>query len=88
MSTYRGKLTPDHFAHLRAVIREAQAKQPTETRAKYEEVGMNAQRHRWDLFHCSKVVRYVCDHIYPYANDTHIDAALRAIVKEMEDEQS
>jgi hypothetical protein len=43
------------------------------------------KRIRWDLMYVSVGSRWVCDNIYPLGmNDTHIDTALRKIVKEIE----
>jgi hypothetical protein len=50
------------------------------------------KRYRWDLFWYAQRVanpfgpstKWVCDVIYPYANDDHIDTALRSIVKPLE----
>jgi hypothetical protein len=37
-------------------------------------------RLRWDLMHATVGSRWMCDNVYPYANDTHIDTALKRIV--------
>ena len=48
-----------------------------------------ALRFRWDLLHCCTrlgllPITWVCDELYPYLNDDHIDTALRRIVKQLE----
>jgi hypothetical protein len=40
-------------------------------------------RLRWDCLWSSVPSRWVCDNIYPYANDEHLDTALRRILKEV-----
>jgi hypothetical protein len=48
----------------------------------YHGNGLSEMRMRWDLlWHVSNIVRRpIFDRIYKYANDTHIDTALRRIV--------
>ncbi len=38
------------------------------------------KRIRWDLFSAAGLSRWVCDNVYPYANDTHVDTVLRNIM--------
>lgn len=40
---------------------------------------------RWDLLYISEAgSRWICDNIYPYADDNHIDTALRKIMRELD----
>lgn len=42
------------------------------------------ERIRWDLCHAAKLTTYICRNVYPLGmNDTHVDTALRRIVKEL-----
>jgi len=41
------------------------------------------KRYRWDLCYASGLTPWICSTIYPYANDTHIDTALKAIMTEI-----
>jgi hypothetical protein len=41
------------------------------------------KRYRWDLCHASGLTSWICKELYPYANDSHIDTALKAIMKEL-----
>lgn len=44
------------------------------------------KRFRWDLFYCARMSgteKFMIEDIYKYANDTHLDTALRAIVREL-----
>jgi len=41
------------------------------------------KRFRWDLFLAAGLATYAYNTLYPYLDDTHIDSALRAIMKEM-----
>lgn len=38
------------------------------------------KRYRWDLLYEANLSKWICDNVYPYANDTHLDTALRSIV--------
>lgn len=42
------------------------------------------KRFRWDLLWMSGRRNWMLDAVYPYANDTHIDTALRNIVPTIE----
>lgn len=50
---------------------------------KYREQGLSDKRYRWDcLWYSSGKLRTEWfDRVYQYANDTHIDSALRKITK-------
>jgi len=40
------------------------------------------KRYRWDLLNFSNIsAKYICDNLYSYLNDIHIDTALKSIVK-------
>ena len=46
-----------------------------------DEVRDADKRLRHDLLYRSGLSAFVCDHVYPYADDTHLDTALRQIMK-------
>jgi len=52
-----------------------------ESRKEYEDRGLSAKRHRWDMLWGSG---YSITPLYSYLNDDHIDTALRRIVREYE----
>ncbi len=58
---------PDHIAYLR-----------TDPRVK--DINM---RLRWDMAHYAKLTPWFVDHVYKYANDDHIDTALRTAMTEL-----
>ncbi len=37
---------------------------------------------RWDMLNALVASQWVCDNLYPYLNDNHIDTALKAIARE------
>lgn len=42
------------------------------------------KRLRWDCLYKAVPSKYICDNLYPYLDDTHIDTALRSIFKEIQ----
>lgn len=42
------------------------------------------KRLRWDLLHNSVSSLWVCENLYPYLDDTHIDTALRFIMQDFQ----
>ena len=77
------KITKEHYAHMRDAMRAAAERQQGITTRTYEAEGLTAQRYRWDLMWSAKLNSWVCANIYPYANDEHLDTALRSIVIEL-----
>lgn len=90
------KMKPEHYAILRDEIAPVIARHP-DAATKYKTDGLSPMRYRWDLLHASAVqvcharnawgerakpVTYLP--VYDYLNDTHIDTALRAIVRELQ----
>ena len=51
-----------------------------EARASYRAAGLSDRRFRWDLSYRARLTPWICANVYSYADDTHIDTALRAIV--------
>jgi len=80
------KVLPQHYTEIRdaiAAIDRAKVEAHREALKTDSRVKDLDMRLRWDLLHSVKPARWVCDTLYPYANDTHIDTALRAVVKEL-----
>jgi hypothetical protein len=84
------KIKPEHYEHLRAAAaayveqagraRIAAYKQQLSSDQRVKDVDM---RLGWDMLRATVPYAWVCDNLYPYINDTHIDIALRAIVAEL-----
>lgn len=83
------KIKPEHLELMRQSIT------PHDTpfrRERYKAAGLSDKRYRWDLFFYAEKKRnpnqpdsqWVCDVLYTYLNDNHIDTALRSIVKPLE----
>jgi hypothetical protein len=73
------KIKPEHVAHMKAAIL-ANAHAPT--LPSYLARGLTEKRWRWDLLWQAGLSRWISDNIYPYANDDHIDTALRHITRD------
>ena len=41
------------------------------------------KRLRWDFTYKAKLSTWMCDNLYSYMNDNHIDTALKSIMKEL-----
>ena len=80
------KIKPEHYAHMRDAIRAAVTReQVTSHRAALLATGKPMDidmRVRWDMTYAAKLTPWICANVYPYADDSHIDTALRAIVRE------
>ena len=80
------KINPEHYATLKNAIDSAiaDANKPLASFAiTYKEAGLSDKRFMWDWFRASKLSSvWICDVIYPYAADPHIDTALRKIFKD------
>ena len=77
------KIKQEHYDHIRSAIvniLEGRGVNPqVPPLAEYEKAGMSAKRWRWDLLWSANLSPWICKNIYPYANDDHIDTALRRI---------
>lgn len=73
------KIKPEHFAEIKAaILRDAAAPYLRDYLAR----GLTEKRWRWDLLNRSVSAAWICANVYPYANDEHIDTALRAITRD------
>jgi hypothetical protein len=76
------KMTQQHYTHLLESLRPLSDSYPA--------MLVNAQqdsrtkdplkRARWDLLYKAGLSKWICDNLYSYLNDEHIDTALRRIV--------
>lgn len=80
------KIKAEHFNHIKAALvpmaHDIAAKRRflvSEGKAKDVD-----KRLRWDMMYDANLTKWVCDNLYSYMDDSHIDTALRSIVKELE----
>lgn len=88
------KIKPEHFSQLRAAFAIGVQRIPSQAAYLAADPSIpriaaakdRAMRYRWDALNASRAIAPLSDltrAIYEYANDAHIDTALRAIVKEL-----
>ena len=80
--SFHGKMRPEHFDALRAASLDWLSRYPPRY---YYVRGLGAERHRWDMFNhaMSKAPSALLNYreLYAYLDDSHIDTALRYIVR-------
>jgi len=72
------KMTREHFDQLATILR------PHDTefhRSRYAAAGHSTRRYQWDLVRHAGAMSFICDALYQYLNDDHIQTALNRIVK-------
>lgn len=74
----RIKMKPEHVAHIRAAIGKWDT---AYHRDRYAAAGLSTTRYQWDLVRAAGLMPWICDTLYPYLNDTHIQTALNRLVK-------
>lgn len=74
------KMKPEHFEYLRAAIGAFDSEQ---ARAEYRAKGLTLKRYQWDLTYMARLTPFICESLYPYLNDTHVQTALNRIVPEL-----
>ena len=80
------KITQEHYATMLNAITPLAHTIPAQRTLLSKDSGITdlEKRIRWDLAYKAGLTVFICDSIYAYANDTHIDTALKSIVKELE----
>ena len=81
------KMTQGHYTHMKEAIALVWSKDldKTERRALRAEGKAKdiEKRLRQDWLYAAKVSPWICDNLYTYLDDTHIDTALKQIIKEL-----
>jgi len=71
------KITKTHFEKMQAAISVLD----TDTNRKaYAAMSLSLKRYQWDLVRQAGLLSFVCDELYKYADDTHIQTCLNRIV--------
>lgn len=79
------KIKPEHYEHLRAAVAALDTPQ---ARAKYAAAGLTTKRYQWDLTYAAGLTTWVCDTLYKYLDDSHIQSALNRIVPPLQPQQT
>lgn len=78
------KIQPEHYEHMKQAIAKLDISQ-----IRLDILNSHAQpkdfdkRLRWDCFWLAGLSGFACGTLYDYANDSHIDTALKSIMKEL-----
>ena len=81
------KIVPKHYAHIKNAMREKVFLLPaikSHIRCATVPPKDLDMRIRWDLFYAAEIGKWVCDNVYCYATDDHLDTALRQIMEEIQ----
>ena len=73
------KIRAEHYEHMRSEMVKALATLDPKRVAAYR-AEVTPKRFRWDLVRGAGLVPFITGTLYAYADDTHIDTALRHIV--------
>jgi len=71
------KIRPEHIEHIRAAIVPLDT---PEKREQYRALGLSDTRYGWGLLYDADLTDWIIRVVYRYANDAHIDTALRHII--------
>ena len=76
------KITREHRDHMKSAILKTLSDSGHNFASilkMYNEKGLSHMRLRWDVAYRAGLPPWICANIYPYANDNHVDTALRSI---------
>ena len=80
-------MQPAHYAYIKEAIAPVAARvNPVEYRKQIVAEGKARdpdKRVRWDYLYAAKLSSWICDNLYDYLHDEHIDTALRSIMAEL-----
>lgn len=70
------KITVQHYGYICRALNDIK---PIilQMRTAYKNSGLSDKRLRWDAARQADLIPFLCDTVYQYANDDHIDTALR-----------
>jgi len=79
------KITTEHYNHLLEAIKPNNSKISDHRKFIINEGKSKdtEKRLRWDLLYYAGQSTWICDNLYDYLDDTHIDTALKSILKEL-----
>ena len=82
------KIRHEHYRHIQQEIKRVWTPTSHEIQRQhiiYEGKAKDVEKRlRWDWLYMAVSSHWLCDNIYAYADDAHIDTALRSIIKELE----
>ncbi len=80
------KIKDKHYAHIVDSIRPLKSQFASYKNILKQDLLIKdlEKRFRWDMAYKANLLKFICDEIYQYANDVHIDTALRMAIAEIE----
>ncbi len=78
------KMLPAHYEVMRTAITKYAGNNLTSIHTYYKDANVSEKQFRWDLWRNAGLLTFTCSTLYQYLNDSHIDTALRNIVKGLE----
>ena len=84
------KIQAEHYNFMRAKLApfKGQIEQFRQRIINEGKAGDAEKRLRWNLAYLADLTWWLCENVYTYANDAHIDTALRSIMKELEQQKA
>ena len=77
------KIKPEHYEHMEKAINEVLSRYEEQGKPStyqwYKAHGLTDERYRWDIAYAAGLTTFFCKTVYLYANDKHIDTALKNI---------
>jgi hypothetical protein len=79
------KIKKEHYEYMKAEISKVPCKVNDHrtwliANAKFNDL---ETRLAWDFFHAAKLDKFACDNLYAYCDDTHINTAIKKIIKDI-----
>jgi hypothetical protein len=80
------KMKHEHYNYIRESFEKSAQWSPLirESIANENKAKDHAKRLRWDMLYTVIGSRWICDNLYSYLDDSHIDSALRSIMRQFE----
>lgn len=85
------KIRPEHYSYIRKAISAVSAADMAAHRVFIQNEGRSKdieKRLRWDLSYRVGLSRWLCENVYSYADNSHIDTALKAVMRDLYGEAS
>lgn len=76
-------MTAEHYAELSSQL-DTIRPLILQAMPEYKAAGLSDKRLRWDAIYRAGLSHWICDNLYSYLNDDHIDTALRQYFKRLE----
>ena len=81
------KITSDHYNYMKQEIAKVWSKDKNDAHRQFiinEGKSKDVEKRlRFDWMYYAKLTPFICENVYKYADDTHINTALKSIMKEL-----